>query len=157
TADTIQVATDDDEVGLAMYWFTDAFAQKHPHRVAYLLREDRQLPGALGPGGFKPKPGVHRVGRRGRGDKALYVVSEDGGECDRLDDRAPPIKVPGRRVPDVVPWLLGLTESEAEGLVGSVVRLHAPLRRLLDQGEGLERSFRQALAEAPADVATWGA
>src|SRR5262245_38200704 len=44
TRDTIQVATDDDEVGLAAYWFTDAFAKAHPERVAYLLHNDWRLP-----------------------------------------------------------------------------------------------------------------
>jgi uncharacterized protein (TIGR02996 family) len=160
TPDTIQIATDDDEVGLAMYWFTDAFARAHPERVAFLLRDDWRLPLTLGPGGFKQKPGVIRHGPRRRGDPALFVVQVDMGSCGEIEDRSPSEKIPGRRLPDLVPWLLSMSEDEVVAVACSaLISLHARLRYLLDKDKpkGLEASFRKSLAEDPADAATWSA
>jgi uncharacterized protein (TIGR02996 family) len=158
TADTIQVATDDDEVGLALYWFTDSFAQAHPERVAYLLHDDWRLPGTVGKGGFKQKPGLGLLLPKTRSKKALYIIDMDPGSCGEIDDRCPAEKLPGRRLPELVPWLLGLTTEEVEAIsCPPLSRLHEQLRPLLEQGEGLEASFRQSLAEDPTDTATWSA
>lgn len=158
TDDTIQIATDDDDFGLAMYWFTDTFAQAHPERVAYLLHDDWQLPQTLGPGGFTPQPGLARVGTPGTGAGAVYVLQYDLCNYDEFDDRVPAEVVQGRRLADLVPWLLGLNEKEAGELSCTPLYcLHGPLLALLGEGDGLEASFRQALKDDPTDRATWNA
>ena len=103
--DTIQVLTDDDETSLAMYWFTDAFAKARPERVAYLLREDWHLPEAVGPGGFKAKPGVNlllpRLRKKGDVRRRAHL-----GYNQALEWLSGGEKLPGLRLPDLVPWLL---------------------------------------------------
>jgi hypothetical protein len=160
TADTIQIATDDDDYGLAMYWFTDAFAQAHPERVAFLLRDDWRLPETVGPGGFQQKPGVALVRPRQPGSGGLYVVQFDLANCGELDERCPVVKVPGCRLPDLAAWLVGMSQDEAEKLAcPPLYCLHSRLGYLFkfDKPEGLELSFRQTLAEDLADTVTWNA
>jgi hypothetical protein len=158
TDDTIQVATDADKWALAMYWFTDAFARQHPERVAYLLRDDWRLPEAFGPGGFRPRPGVHRLLPAVEDEKALYVADLDMSACGDIDELVPGHKLPGLRLPDLVPWMLGRTEEEVQKVgCGPVIRLHEVLRQVMKQGDGLELAFRQTLKTTPTDPATWAA
>jgi hypothetical protein len=44
----IQGLDDDDDEEMAFYLFDDVFAQKHPERVAWLMREDWRLPADSG-------------------------------------------------------------------------------------------------------------
>ena len=55
-ADAIQVLSDDDELCMTMYWFTDAFAAADPQHVAWLLHDDWHLPDKAGPGGLRRSP-----------------------------------------------------------------------------------------------------
>jgi uncharacterized protein (TIGR02996 family) len=155
--DTIQALDDDDELSMAMYWFTDAFAAKHPERVAYLLHADWRLPEAVGPGGFSPLPGVRDAGTFS-GEGELYLTELFWADSTDLEGLSGAARVRGMRLPDFVPWLLGLTSKEAEDTdVDMAYFLHGPLADLLGEGEGLEASFRRALREQPGDIVTWNA
>jgi uncharacterized protein (TIGR02996 family) len=159
TPDTIQFLSGYDDDATALYWFTDRFAQAHPERVAYLLHEDWRLPEKIGPGAFKPKPGVRLVAPRSRSKKGLYCVELywDNSGCD-LEDLAGAEKLPGKRLEDLVSWALGLEEDDGESLDYSpLFRVREPLLRLLQEGEGLEGGFRRTLADQPGDAATWAA
>jgi uncharacterized protein (TIGR02996 family) len=153
------VLTDDDETSLAMYWFTDAFAKARPERVAYLLREDWHLPEAVGPGGFKAKPGVNLLLPRLRAKKAMYVVEHTWDTTSALEWLSGGEKLPGLRLPDLVPWLLRRSAEEMEGLGNGQILLtiREELDTILSAGEGIEAGFRAALKEQPADAATWSA
>jgi uncharacterized protein (TIGR02996 family) len=158
TDDTIQIATDDDDAGLALYWFTDAFARKHPERVAYLLRDDWHLPETVGPGGFVQKPGVRRLLPPTDDGKAVYLVHLDAGSCGDMDDLCAARKLPGLRLADLVPWLLTLDEKGLENAGEPVLyHLHEALQALLRKGKGLEKSFRKTLLDQPDDAVTWAA
>lgn len=151
TRDTIQILTDDDELSMAMYWFTDSFAKKHPERVAFLLHDGWQLPDGAGPGGFVPKPGVRQPwGKKLSGD--LYLVDLYWSDSSDLED------LPGMRLSGFLPWMLTLAEKEAEESdIAFVGTLHKPLKEMMAGGEGLEASFRRSLRDDPADAATWAA
>jgi hypothetical protein len=155
--DTIQALTDDDDVSLVMYWFTDAFAPAHPERVAFLLRDDWRLPETVGPGGFKQKPSVRLYLPPTRDTKALYLVELDWDTASNLEDLSGAKKFPGLRLPELVPWLLGKTVEESEVLGLFLGTLRKELETILSRGKGLERSFRKTLKEDPADLATWNA
>jgi uncharacterized protein (TIGR02996 family) len=159
TDDTIQVLSDDDELSLAMYWFTDAFAKAHPERVAYLLREDWRLPEAVGPGGFKPNRRLNLIGPRRRSRQGLYLVEQTWETASDLEDLDGCGKVVGLRLPDLVPWLLRHDVEDWEGLGNSGVlwSLRQDVETVLAAAEGVEASFRAALREQPDDRATWNA
>jgi uncharacterized protein (TIGR02996 family) len=155
TDDAIQVSTDANDNGLAMYWFTDAFARAHPERVAYLLREEWRLPETPGTGGFRPRPGIRRLRPPVAGAEALYLVDPCSGTRD-MADLVPADKVPGIRLVDLVPWLLGRSDREGN-YAPALEQPRARLQEVLREGEGLEASFRKSLLEDPTDTATWAA
>jgi uncharacterized protein (TIGR02996 family) len=159
TDDTIQVLTDDGSSSLALYWFTDSFAQAHPERVAFLLRDDWRLPETVGKGGFKQKPGVRLVVPATRSKKALYIAEQTWETSCDLEDLSGGEKIPGLRLPDLVPWLLRRSVEETEGLGNSTIlaSLREELENLIITGDGLEGSFRRTLAEDPDDTVTWNA
>jgi hypothetical protein len=143
----------------AVYWFTEDFARAHPERVAYLLHEDWRLPETVGPGGFSPVPGVWRSGPATTSEKALYCVELEWEESELtlFELLRCAEKLPGLRLPDLVPFALGLTDNgEEKPHPGPVDRLREQLWELLRAGEGLEGAFRRSLFEQP-DAATWAA
>jgi uncharacterized protein (TIGR02996 family) len=161
TKDTIQALNGaHKEWTSALYWFTDDFARAHPERVAYLLREDWRLPETVGVGGFTPKPGVRRFVPATASRKAVYFVELYWSE-DRyfdLEELEGAEKYPEMHLPDLVPFVLGLSQDDRERLDCSpVFRLREPLRKLLQGGEGLEGAFRRTLFGQPDDAATWAA
>jgi uncharacterized protein (TIGR02996 family) len=158
TRDTIQVLTDDDELTMAMFWFTDAFAARHPERVAFLLHSDWRLPEGAGPGGFEPFPGVRKVWRKKKTPGDLYFVDLYWSDSSDLEDLNGAERLPGMRLEGFVPWLLTITEEKAEGMgIYFASGLRAPLAEVMLGGEGLEAAFRRTLAGDPGDAATWAA
>lgn len=158
TDDTIQAGTEDDEWAMVMYWFTDDFARRHPQRVMYLLREDWRLPDTAGPGGFRPAPGIKRLLPATSSEKSLYLVDHDISRCGDIDDFCSAERLPGLRLPDLVPWLLTQTQEHLEEISGhQLVHIRRVVLQILEAGEGLEGSFRRSLVESPTDEATWAA
>jgi hypothetical protein len=155
-ADAIQVLSDDDELCMAMYWFTDAFAAAHPERVAWLLHDDWRLPDKGGPGQFVPIAEVHEETVSGQGEGALYVWNWCWESASDLEDGSVFDRLAGMRLPDVVPWLLRIPVEEADSSnVALIFLLREPLRDVLLASEGLEGAFRRSLLEEPTEPATW--
>jgi hypothetical protein len=88
-AHTLRVSTDDDEVGLAYFFFDDAAAKKGASRVAYLLHEDAKLPPAKGTGGkFKSPVPVESLEPAARGQGRTYACLLTFSDSDSLPGSA---------------------------------------------------------------------
>jgi len=73
TPHAIQVATDDDEIELAYYFFDDAFLVKDAAKAAFLLHEGVELPATAGASGYKPCSETTSLGDNG-GEGAVYMA-----------------------------------------------------------------------------------
>jgi hypothetical protein len=73
TPHAIQVATDDDEIELAYYFFDDAFLVKDGAKAAFLLHESVELPATAGASGYKPRGESTPLGSKG-GEGAVYMT-----------------------------------------------------------------------------------
>jgi uncharacterized protein (TIGR02996 family) len=75
------------------------------------------------------------------------------------EDRAFCEKIPGLRLSDLVPWLLGRSVEEAQGLGRTTLLgwLREELETILGAAEGIEAAFRTAIKERPDDRASWNA
>lgn len=70
----IQCFHDDDEVDTPWYFFDDVFSSRCPERVAYLLREDWQLPEASSDQGLKLETEDVKQVTEGPGEGCVYGV-----------------------------------------------------------------------------------
>jgi hypothetical protein len=103
----LQIATDDDELDLAVLMFDDHFAEKHPDRVAYPLREVQALPENVK---SRPAPFLWRgrmrdlrPARRGRG--AVYLIFIVIHDTSWLIDLYGAFRIRGLRLPDLADYL----------------------------------------------------
>lgn len=149
----LQVCTDDDEVGLAYYFFDDHFLKKYSKRATFLLT-DWQLPDGCGPGGYRTLEPTEKGKPRGPWQGTTYVVDLDSpGD---MDDLCSAYRIEGVRLPDFarylmrVPFDVGYTSSQLVDLRGLIA--------IEPNGcDPLECSFLEALRDNPDDKAAWNA
>jgi hypothetical protein len=136
----LRVQTDDDDVELAYFFFDDTFAAAHPERVAYLLNNDERLPASSDPEDGQPG--------------STYLIFDTFWGSSHLSELAGPVIVRGTRLPGLFRYVIGgerlVERSECEALFNACTRV-------LEAGDGLERSFRQSLRDDAEDEATWSA
>jgi uncharacterized protein (TIGR02996 family) len=153
----IQIATDDDEIELAYYFFDDRYLAKHSDRAAYLLREDWRMPADVGAGGFKPAERTTRVGKV-RGEGVTYLIFHGAWDSGHLTDGLEGgYRIDGIRLPQLVPYLLR-NEVSGEGYCFSY-DMPALRSQLLPDGrraKAAEDPFLFAIREAPEDEDRWG-
>lgn len=97
-AHTFRVLTDDDEVGLAYFFFDAHAVAEHADRLAYLLHEDWPLPteaDAAGPA-FDPGLPLTELRPGGSGEGATFVVLNTFYDSDSLPGES--LVIPGVRL-----------------------------------------------------------
>lgn len=110
----LRAVTDDDEVGLAYFFFDAHAVAEHADALAYLLHEDWPLPGEADPRGGAFDPGLELPVLRpaGDGDGATYVVLGTFYDSDSMPGGSfvlPGVRLPGlcehlrRCVPEPMP------------------------------------------------------
>lgn len=108
-AHSVRIRTDDEQVGLAYYFFDDEVVRRSPDRVAYLLLDEPRLPEDVSAGGgsFSPPVEVSALAPTGSGEGATYVALLTFADSDSLPGT---ISVfPGVRVGGLVAHLRSVT------------------------------------------------
>jgi uncharacterized protein (TIGR02996 family) len=101
----IQALTDDDDLGMAYFFFDDHFLARHADRAAYLLTEGWQLPSAEQPRraeiaqGFKPRTKTTRISLGGKGTGTTYAVLLSVYATDHLEHMRESYAFPATRLP----------------------------------------------------------
>jgi uncharacterized protein (TIGR02996 family) len=160
----VQVLTDDDELEMAIYVFDDHYAEKHPERVTFLVREDWRLPDGAADGSFKP-PKAPKVRKLVSGEGCTYfahLAAYDSGSLTDLPEFGQHGRVDGVRVPDFPRYLFAMeplarTEAGREELNGELLQLFDGLTRFADKARGDEKAFLTGLRARPDDRAAWSA
>lgn len=151
----LEILTDDDELEMAVYIFDDKYAAKRPDRVAFLMREEWQLPGGAVEGEFKAKAKVQDFDTAG-GDGAVYFISlmyEDSGNLSDLDSWGGPVRIAGVRYREFARYLLTAEVGEHRELAS----LTAGVRAAIAAATGDEAALLAGVAANPADDAAWSA
>jgi uncharacterized protein (TIGR02996 family) len=161
----IQILTDDDELEMAIYLFDDHYAEQHPDRCAFLMRDDWRLPDGGANGEFKPPRGVptekHRLAGEGRTYFAHFASYDSGGLTDLGPDGFTQCGVVrNARVPDVARFLFTpdiQAAREEEGPRSELAQLVGGLHATVKAAKGQEAAFLKAVAANPNDTACWSA
>lgn len=160
----VQALTDDDELEMAIYVFDDHYAEKHPDRAAFLVREDWRLPDGAAESGFR-SPKVPKARELVSGEGCTYFVhlaAYDSGSLSDLPDYSMHGRVDGVRLPDFPRYLFAMeslarTEAGREGLDRELLQLLGGLTRYADKARGDEKAFLTGLRTNPDDSAAWSA
>jgi hypothetical protein len=108
----IQVLTNDDELGMAYYFFDDHFLAKRADRAAYLLHADWKLPAGHDDGGFKPAVSARRLTPGGPAAGTTYLAFLAYYDSGNLEDLEGAVRIEGVRLPDLTPYLARVTPGE---------------------------------------------
>jgi uncharacterized protein (TIGR02996 family) len=148
----LQVDTDDDEVGLAYYFFDDHYLDRHGKRTAFLLRDGWRLPDGCGPGGFRPVERTRRLKPRGPGEGSTYLIDLD--HVGDMEDLCDGCRIEGVRLPGPMRYLACVTPDLERGDLWLLPR--ALLTVAPTGADPLERAFLQEIRERPGEDAAWG-
>ncbi|MCI0461990.1 MAG: hypothetical protein L0Z62_33990 [Gemmataceae bacterium] len=152
----LQVDTDNDDVGLAYYFFDDHYLARHGKRAAFLLRGDWRLPAGCGPGRFRVTEKTLRLKHRGRGEGTTFVVQLD--HVPDMEDLVDGFRIDGVRLPGLMQHLAGLTPDPRRGESDEPLLLPRALLAVAPPGaDPLERAFLQEIRERPREGGTWDA
>jgi hypothetical protein len=100
---TLRVATDDDEVSLAYYFFDDEAKRAHDERIAWLLEEDPDLVDGDEDGPFEPPVPVRALGPAGEGEGATYACLLTFHDSDSIPGSS--VVLRGARLPELAAHL----------------------------------------------------
>ena len=106
SAASVRVLTDDDEVGLAYFFFDAALAAANPERFAWLLHADQTLPGGVSDRSWSPPAlPITALEPPGRGAGATYAVLLTCAEGSHSVQPAGPFCFSGLRLPELAAHL----------------------------------------------------
>lgn len=100
---TLRVVTDDDEVGLAYFFFDDEAAKANPDRVAWLLHDELHLPDGEADGPYAPPFKFEEILPKGDGEGTTYLCFYTFYDGDSLPGNV--VTIPGVRLPDLASHL----------------------------------------------------
>ncbi|MCX4244385.1 hypothetical protein [Paraliomyxa miuraensis] len=136
----IRVLTDDDEVGLAYFFFDAHAVAEHADRLAFLLHEDWPLPTDADPSrdsGFDPGFSLTELSPAGNGAGATYMVLGTFYDSDSLPGES--LVIRGVRLPGLCEYLRTITPRPMPptswGYVGPWPLEPRLLRGLVREGE----------------------
>lgn len=109
---SLRVLTDDDEVGLAYFFFDDEIAKAHPDRVAWLLHDEPRLPDGEGDGSFAPPYKFEEVLPKGEGEGTTYACLLTFCDGDSIPGSA--YTIPGVRLPDLAAHLRNVLPTKKQ-------------------------------------------
>jgi uncharacterized protein (TIGR02996 family) len=105
-AHLVQVATDDDELEMAYYFFDDHFLARHRKRAAFLLHADWKLPRGEGNGRFQAAEKTTELAPPGEGKGTTWMVPLTFYDSGNLDDLDGGYEIKGVRLPELARHLL---------------------------------------------------
>lgn len=154
----LQVFTEEDGEGGALYYFDDHFLKKHGDRAAYLLHEDWRLPSGSGGGPFTPSVSTIALPSTSTAPGAIYLAVLHRESKYPLDDLPVGYRIDGVRLPDLAQSLCLMPPDTREQY------LHAHLRCLpalmfagVEPADSVEAAFLRAARENPGEAASWAA
>jgi uncharacterized protein (TIGR02996 family) len=152
----VQIATDDDELEMAVYVFDDHYRAAHPGKADFLLNDGWQLPDGAGDGAFATRERNQLLHRRRGGDGRTYLAFLAFYDSGNLDDLAGGFRFDGVRLPDFPRVLLAADPDEDEW-PRELVAIRTELQRVLRTAKGEERGFLVKIGADPGDDLAWGA
>jgi uncharacterized protein (TIGR02996 family) len=159
TPHCLQVFTEEDGEGGALYYFDGHFQKRSAGLAAYLLHEDWRLPSGAGDGRFVPSaPTDPRWA--GDGPGTTYVVLLERESKYPLDDLAPAYRIAGVRLPELARFLCCLppdTRDERGHWHGRLRQLPALMLAGARAAGRTEMALLRAVRSAPGDALNWAA
>jgi hypothetical protein len=151
----VEMLTEDDGEGGAVYFFDGHFLKTSGHLAAYLLHDDWRLPSGSGEGGFTPTAGTMELEPAGDGPGATYAVFLVRESKYPMDDLTPAGRMDGVRLPGVARHLLAAPPADASPgylrllpvLAFAGVSLPSPM----------DDAFLSTIRTDPSDAASWAA
>jgi hypothetical protein len=154
----LQIFTEEDGEGGALYYFDDHFLKQSGGRAAYLLHEPWQLPSGHGDGSFVPSVETVALEPGGRGPGATYFVPLERESKYPLDDLEPGFRIAGVRLPELPQHLCNLPpDTDNRRSPTRLRRLPALMFAGVESADAMEGAFLQAVRVAPGDTINWAA
>jgi hypothetical protein len=155
----LQVFTEEDGEGGALYYFDGQFLKQSGGLAAYLLHEDWRLPSGHGDGRFVPSVQTNALEPRDDGPGATYIALLTRESKYPLDDLMGGYRIDGVRLPDLARHLCRMPPDTSDDnyLPGQWRSLPALLFAGVAAADPLETTFLHAIQAAPRDVVNWAA
>jgi hypothetical protein len=150
----VELLTEDDGEGGAVYFFDGHFLKQAGSRAAYLLHDDWRLPSGCGEGGFTPTARTTEVELAGAGPGATYAVFLVCESKYPLDDLQPALRIDGVRLPDLAQYLLAAPDDAFPRYIRLLPALAFAGVSLPDP---MDEAFLSTIRTDPADAASWAA
>jgi hypothetical protein len=154
----LQVFTEEDGEGGALYYFDGHFLKQSAGLAAYLLHEDWRLPSGLGDGRFVPSVPTNAL-PPGGGSGATYIVILERESKYPLDDLMPGYRIEGMRLPELARHLCCCLPPVTDGCDwhGRLRQLPALMLAGAEAADPMEAAFLRAARAAPGDAVNWAA
>jgi hypothetical protein len=151
----IEMMTEDDGEGGAVYFFDGHFLERSGSRAAYLLHDDWRLPSGSGAGGFAPTAETKELEPAGDGPGTTYAAFLVRESKYPIDDLSPAWRLDGVRLPDLVRHLLAAPPDDA--FAGYLRALPVLAFAGVSLPEPMDEAFLSAICTDPSDAASWAA
>jgi hypothetical protein len=149
----VEMMTEEDGEGGAVYFFDGHFLKESGFRTAYLLHDDWRLPPGSGDGSFTPTAETKELEPVGNGPGATYAVFLVRESKYPIDDLSPAWRIDGVRLPDLARHLLAAPPASA-----SYLRLLPELAFAgVSLPEPMDEAFLSAVRTNSSDAANWAA
>lgn len=155
----LQMFTEEDGEGGALYFFDDHFLNRSGGLAAYLLHEDWRLPSGIGDGKFTATEPTIDLQPGGTGAGTTYFVPLERNSKYPLDDVAPAYRINGIRLPELAQHLcpFRLTSNDAYGAPRRLQQLPALLLGDVKLVNPTEATFLKAVQANPSESTHWSA
>jgi hypothetical protein len=150
----LEMMTEDDGEGGAVYFFDGHFLKASGSRAAYLLHDDWRLPSGSGAGGFTPTAETKELEPVGDGPGATYALFLVRESKYPIDDLEPAYCIDGVRLPDLARHLLAAPPPDSAGYLRLLPALAFAGVSL---PEPMDEVFLSAVRTDSSDAASWAA
>jgi hypothetical protein len=156
TPHALQVFTEDDGEGGALYYFDGHFLKEAAGLAAYLLHEDWRLPSGRGDGRFVPAVRTNELRPGGNAAGATYVVLLERESKYPLEDLSGGYRIEGVRLPELARYLCCSPPDEGDyPYIGRFQQLPALMLGGVAADGSEEAALLRMIREAPCDAANW--
>src|SRR5262249_23381078 len=150
----LQVFTEEDGEGGAIYYFDGHFLSESPGLAASLLPEDWGLPSGHGEGPYPPAVETSVIGPGGDGPGVTFVALLTRDSKYPLDDLPVGYRIEGVRLPDLARHLCAVT---LDGRHGTLRQLPVLMLAGASPADPMEGAFIRAIQAAPGAGGHWAA
>jgi hypothetical protein len=154
----LQVFTEEDGEGGALFYFDDHFLKRSAGVASYLLHDDWRLPTDHGEAPFVPSVETTELRPGGSGSGATYVVLMERESKYPLDDLGGGYRIDGVRLPELAQHLCRLPPHESDDHWPSRLRQSPALMLAgVELPDPEEATFLSAIRAAPGEAVHWAA